>query len=100
VKPTKDVQGSYTFRLYIVAETQNSAQAIANITAICAKHLADHYEIEIVDVLREPERALAENIFMTPTLIKLKPIPILKIVGTLSQTLPVLQALGLEVARA
>jgi circadian clock protein KaiB len=49
-----------------------------------------------VDVFREPKRALADGIFMTPTLVKLMPAPVRKIIGTLSQTGSVLQAMGLE----
>jgi circadian clock protein KaiB len=85
----------YRFRLYIAGDAQNSAQAAANLKAICREHLPNQHTIEIVDVFLEPERALAESIFMTPTLIKLGPHPIRRIVGTLSQTQPVLHALGL-----
>ncbi len=84
------------FRLYIAGDTQNSAQARANLAAICRDHLSGQYEIEIVDVLKEPQRALVDGIFMTPTLVKLGPAPARKIVGTLNQTETVLQALGLR----
>ena len=87
----------YKFRLYVAGEAQNSSQALANLNALCRTHLAGRHEIEIVDVFREPRRALADGIFMTPTLVKLAPSPApQRIVGTLSQTQPVLQALGLE----
>jgi circadian clock protein KaiB len=86
---------SYRFRLYVAGDAQNSAQALANLNIICREHLRDRYTIEIVDVFREPERALADSIFMTPTLIKLGPHPVRRIVGTLSQSQPVLEALGL-----
>ena len=91
----------FKFRLYVAGDAQNSAQAIANLAAICRAHLLDRHDIEIVDVLREPKRALADGIFMTPTLVKLAPSPApKKIVGTLSQTEPVLHALGLETLAA
>jgi circadian clock protein KaiB len=86
----------FKFRLYIAADTHNSAQAVGNLNALCRAHLADRHEIEIVDVFREPQRALAEGIRMTPTLIKLAPAPMKIIVGTLSQTQRVLETLGLE----
>ncbi len=85
----------FKFRLYVAGDTQNSAQARANLDAICRDHLPGQHEIEIVDVLKEPKCALADGIFMTPTLVKLGPAPARKIVGTLNQTETVLQALGL-----
>lgn len=85
----------FKFRLYVAGGAQNSAQALANLTAICREHLPDRHEIEVVDVFREPERALADGILMTPTLVKLVPSPVRRIVGTLSRTQTVLQTLGL-----
>jgi circadian clock protein KaiB len=90
----------FKFRLYVAGDTQNSAHAVANLTALCRAELSDRHEIEIVNVFQEPKRALSDGIFMTPTLIKLKPAPILRIVGTLSQTQPLLTALGLDHASA
>ena len=90
----------FKFRLYIAGEAQNSAQAVANLNLLCRQHLPHRHHIEIVDVFREPKRALADGIFMTPTLVKLAPYPGRRIVGTLSQTQPVLQALGLEALAA
>lgn len=85
------------FRLYVAGDAWNSAQAVSNLGALCREHLAGRHEIEVVDVFREPKRALAEGIFMTPTLIKLAPSPApVRIVGTLSQKLPLMQALGLD----
>lgn len=86
----------YKFRLYIIGDSQNSIEAAANLTALCNAHIPDQHEIEFVDISLHPERALADGIFMTPTLIKLAPSPTRMIVGTLSSPLPVIQALGLS----
>jgi circadian clock protein KaiB len=86
----------FKFRLYVAGDALNSAQARINLSAICRAHLQDRHEIEIVDVFNEPKRALADGIFMTPTLVKLTPAPVRKIVGTLSQVPTVLHAVGLE----
>ena len=88
----------FKFRLYVAGDALNSAQAVFNLRALCRAYLPDRHEIDVVDVFREPKRALADGIFMTPTLVKLAPAPVRQIVGTLSQALPVLQALGLEAA--
>ncbi len=86
----------YKFRLYVAGDALNSAQARTNLAALCRHHLAGRHEVEVVDVFNEPTRALADAIFMTPTLIRLAPLPVKIIVGTLSQTQTVLQTLGLE----
>lgn len=86
---------SFSFRLYIAGEALNSARALANLQALCRDHLAGRHSIEVIDVFREPGRALADAIFMTPTLLRLAPSPVRKIVGTLSDTATLLQALDL-----
>ena len=90
----------YKFRLYVAGDTLNSAQAIGNLAALCRDYLPSRHEIEIIDVFREPKRALADGIMMTPTLLRITPSPVRRIIGTLSQVQPVLQALGLETAVA
>jgi circadian clock protein KaiB len=85
----------YRFRLYVAGDAQNSVQAVANLNALCREHLPNRHTIEIVDVFRQPERALTDSIFMTPTLVKLGPLPVQRIIGTLNQTQTVLDALGL-----
>ena len=85
----------FKFRLYIAGDTENSAQALSNLTALCGKYLVNRHEIEIVDIFREPGRALEDRIFMTPTLVKLAPGHVQRIIGTLGQTHSVVQALGL-----
>lgn len=90
---------TYMFRLYVAGDAPNSLQAIANLTNICDTHLPDRHEIEIVDVLKDPKRALTEAIYMTPTLVTDWPYPGHRIVGTLSHTEPILQILGLGAAQ-
>jgi circadian clock protein KaiB len=85
----------FKFRLYVAGDAPNSGLAISNLNALCRAHLPGKYEINVVDVFREPKRALADGIFMTPTLVKLAPSPAFRLVGTLSNTQTVLAALGL-----
>jgi circadian clock protein KaiB len=88
-------RSTFKFQLYVAGDAPNSAQALANLTTLCDAHLEGRYEIEIVDVFKEPKRALAGNILMTPTLVKVTPSPVRRIIGTLTQPLTVLHALGL-----
>lgn len=85
----------FKFCLYVAGDAQNSTLAVANLTAFCRTHLPDRHQIEVVDVFREPKRALAEGILMTPTLVAIAPPPSRKIVGTLSHTKTLMMALGL-----
>ena len=90
----------FKFRLYVAGDAPNSTQAVHNLNALCRKHVPNHYEIEIVDVLREPKRALADMVLMTPTLVKLSPAPMTRIIGNLSQAQPLLQSMGLAAEAA
>ena len=83
-------------RLYVAGNAPNSTQAIANIEAICAEHLDGHHDLEIIDVLEHPLRAMAAGILVTPTLSKLYPLPTTQIVGNLNDTPRVLQAIGVR----
>ena len=81
--------------LYVADHTENSVAAVHNLTAICATHLPGRYEIEVVDVFTQPDRAREDHILMTPTLIVPAPPPARRVVGTLRQPEKVLLALGL-----
>jgi circadian clock protein KaiB len=90
---------AYKFRLYVAGRAANSLKAIANLTELCETHLPGRHEIEIVDICVDPGRALAEEIYMTPTLVTVSPYPGRRIVGTLINTEPILQILGLGAAQ-
>jgi circadian clock protein KaiB len=85
----------YSFRLYVAGDAPNSSLARRNLSALCQAYLAGRSEIEVVDIYQDPARALADKVFMTPTLLKLAPAPPQTLVGSLSQTQAVLLALGL-----
>lgn len=86
----------FKFRLHVAGDTANSVRAIANLAALCREYLPGRSEIEIVDVFKDSSRTLADGVLLTPTLIKIAPAPIRRIVGTLSDTQAVLYALGLD----
>ena len=86
----------FRFELFVAAQASNSTQAVSNLRAICKAHLPQRHEIEVVDVFQQPARALAQKIFMTPTLVLVEPGPSRRVIGNLSETPMVLSALGLE----
>jgi circadian clock protein KaiB len=81
-------------RLYVAGNAPNSRRAIANVTAICAEHFKAAHEMEIVDLLEQPERALADGIVVTPTLLKVLPLPVQRMIGDLSDINQVLLTLS------
>jgi circadian clock protein KaiB len=87
----------FKFRLYIAGTGQNGTLAISNLTALCREHVPNRHEIEIIDISRDRKRGLTDGILITPTLLKLAPAPMCRIVGSLSQERVVLQTLGLDV---
>jgi circadian clock protein KaiB len=81
-------------RLYVAGQAPNSVRAVANARAICDEHFASGHELEIVDLLEYPQRGLADGIIVTPTLIRLLPLPVQRVIGSLSDRNQVLLALS------
>ncbi len=79
----KSAESRYKFILYVAGTSPNSAEAEANLRALCAQHLGEGHEVEIVDVLKTPERALADKVLVTPMLVKVSPPPVARVAGRL-----------------
>lgn len=85
----------FRFCLYVAGDSPRSCEALANLTALCEAHLSNRYKIEIIDVLVNPRSALDHGIMLTPTVIKISPAPVRRIVGTLSRSEPLFRVFGL-----
>jgi circadian clock protein KaiB len=81
------------FRLYVTRRNDASARALANLKNICREHLDHNYEIEVIDMLKQPRRAKRDGVTATPTLIKRSPAPVWTIVGDLSEDAVILAAM-------
>jgi circadian clock protein KaiB len=86
----------FILRLYITGMTARSKQAIQNIKKICEDHLKGRYNLEVIDIYREPILARGDQIVATPTLIKKLPAPIRKFIGDISETEKILLGLDLR----
>src|SRR5215203_600437 len=75
---------NYVLRLYVSGMTPRSTEAINNLTAICEEHLKGRYELEVIDIYKQPELTAIDQVIATPTLVKKLPLPLRKLVGTLS----------------
>jgi circadian clock protein KaiB len=87
--PANDWSGAETGEqwdlcVYVTGTSPKSQRAIANLRQACEEHLAGRYQIEIVDVLKNPRRAAADQILAAPTVVRRFPAPIRKLVGDLS----------------
>jgi circadian clock protein KaiB len=94
VTKTASKKSVVRLRLYVAGNAPNSVHAIANAKALCSEQPANGYMLEIVDLMLHPLRAVSDGIVVTPTLLRLSPRPVLRIIGTLSDRSDVLAALG------
>ncbi len=86
----------WKLRLYVAGMTPRAVSAFENLTKLCEEHLADCYEIEVVDLLVNPNLAAGDQIFAVPALVRRLPPPIKKIIGDLSNKERVLVGLDLR----
>ena len=88
----------WELRLYVAGQTPRSVAAFANLKRICEDHLAGRYNIEVVDLVKHPKLAAGDQILAIPTLVRMLPQPLRKIVGDLRDTERALVGLQLRPA--
>ena len=86
----------YSLRLYVAGQTPKSIAAISNLKKICEQHLPGRYEIEIIDLMKDPALAMRHQIVAIPTLIRQLPEPLKRIIGDLSNAEKVLVGLDIR----
>jgi circadian clock protein KaiB len=86
----------YVLRLYVTGNTNRSLCAIQAIKALCEQHLKGRYDLEIIDLLLHPEKAKTAQIIATPTLVKIVPLPLRRLIGDFTDHDQVLVALDLK----
>lgn len=88
----------YVLRLYVTGATHHSMIAVRNVKFICEKYLKNRYSLEIIDVYQQPSLAKDQQIIAAPTLVKISPEPIRRLIGDMSNTSKVLSGLDLTTA--
>lgn len=81
-------------KLFVTGSTPKSREAIARVKAICETELAGQYSLQVIDVHQEPQLAERDQIVALPTLLKVLPAPLRKILGSFSEREKVLAVLG------
>jgi circadian clock protein KaiB len=87
---------TYLLKLYVTGMTPQSILAIENLKLICEEHLKGRYNLEVVDLYKNPALAAGEQIIAAPTLIKKLPLPLRRVIGDMSNTDRVLVGLDLK----
>jgi circadian clock protein KaiB len=95
-RKTEPKKEMWLLRLYVAGQTPKSLVAFANLKKICNEHLAGKYQIEVIDLLKNPLLAKGDQILAIPTLVRKLPEPVRKIIGDLSNTMKVLVGLDLR----
>jgi circadian clock protein KaiB len=87
----------YVLRLYVTGSTTRSTRAIEAARQICDTHLKGRHDLQVIDLYQHPEMAAQEQIIAAPTLVRLRPEPLRRIIGDLADRQRVLASLGLAV---
>ncbi|HXR56464.1 MAG TPA: circadian clock KaiB family protein [Casimicrobiaceae bacterium] len=82
----EQAEEQWELRLYTAGQTPKSILAFNNLKRICEEHMPGRYQIEVVDLMRNPRLAKEDQIVAIPTLVRKLPQPLRKIIGDLSDT--------------
>lgn len=89
------IRKTYVLKLYVAGNTPNSVRALKMLNDILEKEFQGVYTLKVIDVLKNPQLAEEDKILATPTLAKVLPPPVRKIIGDLSDREKVLIGLDL-----
>jgi circadian clock protein KaiB len=87
-------RAKYILRLYVTGSSARSLNAVRNLQKICEEHLPE-YDLEVIDIYKDPAAAREAQIIAAPTLVKKLPVPLRRFVGDLSNTQKIL--VGLDI---
>jgi circadian clock protein KaiB len=86
---------TYILKLYVAGNTPSSMRALKMLNTILEEEFQGVYALKVIDVLKNPQLAEEDKILATPTLSKILPPPVRKIIGDLSDREKVLIGLDL-----
>lgn len=86
---------TYVLKLYVARNTPSSKKALMVLKTILTESFKGIYALKVIDVTENPQLAEEDKIMATPTLSKVLPPPVRKIIGDLSDREKVLIGLDL-----
>lgn len=93
--PSIILKDKFILQLYVAGMSSKSMEAIENLKRFCDEYLKDAFELEIIDIYKNPDAASRQQIVFSPSLIKHLPLPKKTLIGTFSETDKVIKALGI-----
>ncbi len=95
-EPPKARCAIWDLRLYVAGKTPKAVTALKNLKLICEEKLRGKYNIEVIDILKNPKIGSDDQILALPTLKRKLPLPEKLIIGDLSNTESLLVGLNLK----
>jgi circadian clock protein KaiB len=83
-------------RLYVAGDSPNSVAALRHLRAVLDVRPSLQVDLEVIDVLTHADLAERDHVLVTPTILKLWPLPLRRIVGRLNDNTLLVSALGLS----
>ena len=94
--PKRSPAKLWELRLYVAGQTPKSIHAFANLKMLCEEHLKGRYQIEVIDLMENPQLARGDQIVAIPTVVRNLPQPARKLIGDLSDNVRALVGLDLR----
>ncbi len=94
LQPTSPYPQGYVLRLFVSGYSAATARILQNLHALLEESLEHPYTLKVIDIFKHPEQAESDQVSATPTLVKVYPLPVRRIVGNLEDADRVLQILG------
>jgi len=91
------IEGKLILKLYVAGMSRKSLEAIENVKSLCDQFLKGSFELEIIDLYKNPNIAEEHHIVFSPSVLKKLPLPSKTLIGTLSDTQKVLEKLGITI---
>jgi circadian clock protein KaiB len=86
----------YRLRLFVAGSSARSLRTVDELRQLCRRDLGDRVDLEVVDIYQQPELAERDRVVAAPTLLRLSPAPVRRLVGDLSDPARVLRMMALS----
>ncbi len=74
----------YVFKFYIATRTPRVEQLLEKMKKFLEEKVSHYYEISMICLMDDPSQAEVDDIFATPTLVRVRPKPNYRLIGDMS----------------